>query len=291
MKVCQACSHRFEGPAWACPACGRSPQERGGHLALAPALAEESAGFEADFFTRLADVEPGNFWFESRNRLLVWALQRYFPRMTSFLEIGCGTGFVLAGIRCSFPAAALSGSEIFAAGLAFAQNRMPQVSLFQMDARDIPFVDEFDVIGAFDVLEHISDDELVLSQMLRAVKPGGGVILTVPQHPWLWSAADTYSHHQRRYTRREMEEKATRAGFRITRITSFVSLLLPLMLLSRRRQNKGLDAYDPRLEFDLNRTLNRALEQVLSFERTIIRGGGSLPAGGSLLVVAKRPLH
>jgi SAM-dependent methyltransferase len=57
--------------------------------------------------------------------------------------------------------------------------------LFQMDARKIPFESEFDVIGAFDVLEHIEEDEKALAQIFHAVLPGGGLILTVPQHRFL----------------------------------------------------------------------------------------------------------
>ena len=51
---------------------------------------------------------------------------------------------------------------------------MPEARFFQMDARNIPFENEFDVIGVFDVLEHIEEDEIVFSQIFRAVKSGGG---------------------------------------------------------------------------------------------------------------------
>ena len=63
------------------------------------------------------------------------------------------------------------------------------------------------MIGAFDVLEHIADDELVLSQMHQAVRKGGGIILTVPQHSFLWSEIDEYSRHVRRYSVSELKLK------------------------------------------------------------------------------------
>lgn len=66
-----------------------------------------------------------------------------------------------------------------------------------MDARRIPFEGEFDVIGAFDVLEHIEEDERVLGQLNAALRSGGGIIATVPQHQWLWSEMDTVSGHRR----------------------------------------------------------------------------------------------
>ena len=103
MKVCLACGQRFEADDWRCPGCGQSPELHNGYFAFSPDLAETSDGFSAEYFTQLAKLEAGHFWFRSRNRLLIWALRRYFPHASSFLEIGCGTGFVLSGIRQEFP--------------------------------------------------------------------------------------------------------------------------------------------------------------------------------------------
>ena len=89
---------------------------------------------------------------------------------------------------------------------------MPEVDLFQREARQMPFVSEFDVIGAFDVLEHIVEDEAVLEQIFRATRPGGGILVTVPQHPFVRSANDEHSMHQRRYRRADLRRKVGRAG-------------------------------------------------------------------------------
>ncbi len=130
----------------------------------------------------------------------------------------------------------LQGSEVSLKGLRFAEKRLSRSKLFQMDARQIPFEDEFDVIGAFDVLEHIKEDTIALSAMYQATSKGGGVLLTVPQHPWLWSQADDYAHHVRRYQAKELKAKVENVGFQVIKIASFVSLLLPLMVLSRLQQ-------------------------------------------------------
>lgn len=71
----------------------------------------------------------------------------------------------------------------------------------QMDARAIPAEAVFDLIGAFDVIEHIEEDEAALAAIHRALAPGGVAIIAVPQHPWLWSEADDVAHHARRYSR------------------------------------------------------------------------------------------
>ena len=158
VRVCSACGSDRCDAAWRCADCGHSPTSIAGFPAFAPELASANSGFREDYFRDLAALEAGNFWFRARNKLIIWAMQTYRPDCERFLEVGCGTGFVLSGIRTAFPSAELSGSEIFSAGLAFAAERVPSATFYQMDARAIPFRDHFDVIGAFDVLEHIDDD-------------------------------------------------------------------------------------------------------------------------------------
>jgi SAM-dependent methyltransferase len=288
MKVCLHCSYRFNAADWRCPQCSQTPALRQGYLTFAPALAEHNDGFRAHYFDELARLEASNFWFRSRNSLIIWALRRYFPQVATFLEIGCGTGFVLSGLKRVFPELQVYGSDIFTEGLAFAQQRAPGLSLFQMDARHIPFEAEFDVIGAFDVLEHIEEDADVLQQMFHATKPGGGILLTVPQHRFLWSYVDEYSFHKRRYSRAEMLGKVRQAGFDIPYHSSFVSLLLPVMLASRLRKRVASDRFDPSAELKINPVINAVFENILGIERFLIARGVSLPAGGSLLVIARR---
>ena len=93
--------------------------------------------------------------------------------------MGCGTSFVLSGVSNKYPNLVLSGSEILLAGLSHAAKSIPSEHLMQMDARKAPLIDEFDVIGAFDMLEHIEEEETVLKQLHDAIKPSGVLLLTV----------------------------------------------------------------------------------------------------------------
>ena len=288
MKLCTKCEKTFQSVDWQCPHCSHTPNLIDGHIAFAPELARESEGFEADYFPRLANQEAGNFWFRSRNRLLIWALNQYFPKAENFFEIGCGTGFVLSGLKQAFPNLGVSGSEVFSEGLGFAATRLPQVDLFQMDARRIPFQEEFDVIGAFDVLEHVKQDEEVLAQMYQATRKGGGILITVPHHRFLWSPVDEFARHVRRYETTELTEKVSRAGFSIMRVTSFVSLLLPLLILSRFKQRLAKEEVDPTAEYKLSNLLDTTLEKILVVERNLLRLGLSFPVGGSLLLIGRR---
>jgi SAM-dependent methyltransferase len=288
MKLCPSCRHSFNSADWICPQCHFEPKKVDGFLSFAPELAYENDGFPADGFDRLVRLEAGNFWFRSRSKIILWALDKYFKNTARFLEIGCGNGYVLSCVHQLFPNVNLFGSEVYQQGLHHASKRIPTAEFFQMDARAIPFENHFDVIGAFDVLEHISEDEKVLASMFQAVVPGGGILITVPQHRFLWTYADTFAGHVRRYSSRELKEKAEKAGFKVEAVISFISFLLPLMLLSRLLQGNNPKKYDPEAELRLNPIMNIVLEKILDFERFLIRLGLRLPWGGSLLLVARK---
>jgi SAM-dependent methyltransferase len=243
-------------------------------------------GFDPSLFEPLGDVEERSFWFRARNRLIVSTFQRHFPDARSFLEVGCGGGVVLAALHSALPELRLVGGELYPEGLEVARRRLPDVELLELDARRLPFENEFDVVGAFDVIEHVDEDEVVLAQMLRAVRPKGGVLVLVPQHPWLWSEHDEVVEHRRRYRRRDLLAKAERAGLEIVQVTSFVSSLLPVMAVSR-AVDRIRKKTDPIANLEPG-PLNSVLERVLDGERKLIEHGVSLPFGGSLMLVGRK---
>lgn len=271
-----------------CDACGYRPGLVDGFVAYAPGVAREDAGYDVAHFAQLAPLETGNFWFRARNRLLLRLLGNHASRdACDYLEVGCGTGHVLEAVASAFPRWRLSASDIHGSGLAFASARVPGARLMQMDARQMPFSGSFDVIGAYDVLEHIEDDVRVLTEMARALRPGGIVVLAVPQHRWLWSAQDRDAQHVRRYARGELESRLARAGFDIRWSGSYLALLLPLMALSRLKPASDRER-DPYAEFRLPPWLDRALDAVMRIEARMIAAGVRFPFGGSRIVVARR---
>lgn len=289
MIVCPNCSAVSESPFDCCRQCRFVPARIDGFVAWAPEVARQFEGFPSENFDQLARIESENFWFRARNELIVWALQKYFPAFGSLLEVGCGTGFVLSGIAGAAPHVRLVGSEMFTAGLCHAALRAPGAELVQMDARHLPYREEFDVVAAFDVIEHVKEDQQILDNLFRATRPGGGCLISVPQHRWLWSAVDVAAHHERRYTAGELHERIERAGFRVRMSTSFVSLLLPAMLLSRSLNRPGGKTAG-RDELQPSPMINRIFKSLMDIERQAIRWGIRWPAGGSRLVVATRPV-
>jgi len=285
MRKCLSCGAIDTLVNNTCSTCGAELNNDG----CAPSLAQIDYGFKTSYFADLASFEERHFWFCARRKLIIWAFKIYCNNSGSFFEIGCGTGYVLSGIAAVFPEVKLYGSEVDAAGLAIASAKQSNIEFMQIDARHIPYIKEFDSIGAFDVLEHIKEDELVLEQMHAALKPHGVLLITVPQHAWLWSAVDDYSCHVRRYAAKDIHRKIETAGFEILRSTSFVSIFLPAMLTSRMlKKSTPANDVNAAAELRIPFWLNWLFESVMNIEIALIRAGINFSLGGSRLVVARK---
>lgn len=260
---------------------------------LAPSLDETDEGMMRDGFSFLADVEDKHFWFRSRNILIGWLISTYAPTAERAIEIGCGTGYVLHAIRQALPNSTVAASELHTVGLLTARQRHgADVELFQMDARRSGLREAVDLVGAFDVLEHIPEDEEVLADIARMLRPGGVLIATVPQHPWMWSTADDLALHQRRYRRGELAAKARKAGLESVYESSFVTLAFPLMaaarILERLKGSRSKPEQHHANEFRLSPTLNGFLLHLCRAEQRLRELGVPLPFGGSQVIVARR---
>lgn len=286
MILCPRCGGELTPEQWRCVECRFSPPQSDGIIDL---LGDGglAGAFDLDDAESLEYIEESSFWFRARNRLIEWVLSEQAQTATSLLEIGCGNGFVLAALEGARPDLALSGAELGRNGLTIARKRLERTTLYQFDARSTPFQSAFDVVCALDVVEHIDEDVAVLDQMRQAVVPGGLIVVTVPQHQSLWSPADDYAGHKRRYSRSELMSKMKSVGLAPTLVTSFGSAALPLMMLSRFRERHARTTFDPMREHREAHRADAVLDALYNVDLALIRRGRSLPAGGSLLVVAR----
>lgn len=252
-------------------------------LLFAPDVALSHEGFDPEYFQRLASYDDWYFWFVARRELLLWMATTSRTDVRAYLELGCGTGGVLAAFANAHPEWHVAGTEVLIEGLRHARARVPRAFVFQADGGSLPFDQSLDMIGAFDVLEHIDNDRQTLQELKQALCDGGLLLLTVPQHPSLWSSSDDLAHHKRRYTRRDLIAKLRDAGFDIVHVTSFAAFLLPLMAISRRRKKRN-----PWREFEISRGLNALLLMIFRIELAMIRYGVRMPFGGSLAVLARK---
>jgi SAM-dependent methyltransferase len=188
----------------------------------------------------LSIAEEGHFWHRSRNLFVsdrLVALGVHPP--ARILELGCGGGCVSAHLaQLGY---AVTGIDRDRARIVEAAKRAPEARFLIHDLRlGRPQLDCFDVVGLFDVIEHLDRPQDVLEQALQLTKPGGFLLGTVPALRRLWSQVDVESGHRTRYevpTLRALLERVL--GGQIVEIVNFNRFLVPLLWLHRRRLSVG----------------------------------------------------
>lgn len=138
------------------------------------------------------------------------------------LDAGCGAG-LLAKKLAQF--GEVVGVDHSSEAIKFCQKR--GVKVIQASINKLPFKsNSFDLITCIDVIYHKNvDDQQALSQLFRVLKPGGILILRAAAVKWLRSSHDEYVHTRHRYSKDELSEKLTSAGFTIQKI-SYMNFLL-----------------------------------------------------------------
>lgn len=139
----------------------------------------------------------------------------------SFLEVGCGAGALGMTLSQRYD---YVGYEPDEASFQVAASRMEQAGgIGRVFNSALPAQPErqFDVLGAFEVLEHIEDDGAALSAWVRWLRPGGYALLSVPAHPTRYGPADEYVGHFRRYTREGLAQLLAGAGLAEAEILAY----------------------------------------------------------------------
>jgi len=233
-------------------------------------------------YQQMAELDDRHWWYRARRRILAELIRREakLPPDARILEIGCGTGHNLSmlggfghvdGLELDDEAAALSEKRL---GRKVMRSPLPALD-------EVP--GNYDLIGAFDVIEHIDDDTAALAAIATKLRPGGKFIMTVPAHPWMWTAHDVANHHKRRYSKRALRKLVEGSPMRLDKIGYFNSLLFPLAVAERAASKlRGKDSGDVSLP---PAPLNRSLEAVFAAERYLL-GRLPLPPGLSLFAVA-----
>ena len=157
---------------------------------------------------------------------------------------------------------------------------------------DLQFEDnEFDLVCAFDVIEHVEDDKLAVEEMTRVCKQDGLVFVTVPAYQFLWSEHDVINHHYRRYTLKNLLTTINVPKAKIVRKTYFNSLLLlpitTIRLISNLIGKKNKEPKSDLEKVDNNSKINLLFEKVFSFEKKLL-SIMNFPAGVSMMVLFKK---
>lgn len=236
-------------------------------------------------YRHMADLDQRHWWYVGRRQVIGKLIERLArpPRGGRILEVGCGTGHnlpMLSGF------AEVDAVELDESVRAIAESRLGRQVMSDRlpELHGVPDR-TYDLIGAFDVIEHIDDDRAALQAIAGKLRPGGKLLVTVPAHRWMWSSHDVLNHHKRRYSRRSLKALISASPLRLDSIGYLNSLLFPLAI-AERMASKVLGKQDAQLGIPPG-PVNKALTSIFAAERHLI-GRLPLPPGLSLYAVASR---
>ncbi len=228
--------------------------------------------------------QPDYWWYRARSEMLRAALQPYVGSAERLLDVGSADGPSVGWLTA------------------------PQKISLDLDPRGLqapggicgsvlalPFADEtFDVVTAFDVLEHCQPEETALAELRRVLAPGGRLLLSVPAYRWAWSDHDVANGHHRRYTRPRAVAAVEAAGFEVLRATYAFGAVFPAFAaeraLRRMQHRLGYGPGGPADVVDLPavpRLAERVLVGLCRIDRRVL-ARGDLPFGSSVFLAAVR---
>jgi SAM-dependent methyltransferase len=224
--------------------------------------------------------QPDYWWHRARSELLrvVFGPWLGSPRRT--LDVGSADAPSVGWMRGDHPHVTL---DLFPGGLVPGEGVCGS-------ATALPFDDGvFDVVSAFDVVEHCEDDAMAVAELARVLAPGGRMLLSVPAYQWAWSDHDVQAGHHRRYTRRRLRQLVEGAEMTVVRSTHAFAAVFPLFVAerARRRMHGRSDGSDTRLPAVSPRT-DKVLMSLSGVDRRILRSR-DLPFGSSIFLAAVKP--
>ena len=234
------------------------------------------------------EQEESHWWYVGRRRIIRSFVKEICDRIGNrrprILDVGCGTG---ANLFMLSELGEAEGVDISAQAITFCQARgLSNVRLGA--AEDLPYGDDqFDLVTALDVLEHLDDDVGALREMRRVIRPGGRLLLFVPTFMFLWGLQDEVSNHRRRYRLPELRRAVVAAGFEIERTTyANITFFVPTFTVRQVMRLTGIST-DSEVRINIS-ALNRVFAWIFGSERWLLRAF-NLPFGVSGICVALRP--
>lgn len=226
--------------------------------------------------------QPDYWWYRARSGLLEAALGTHVGSPARLLDVGSADGPSVGWLRGRGARYTLD---------VFPEGQQPGRGVCG-SASALPFADAaFDLVVAFDVVEHCADEALAMSELARVLAPGGRLLLSVPAYTWAWSDHDVRAGHHRRYTRPRLVRAVASTGLSTRRSTYAFAAVFPFFAVERvlRRlrsvlgcaASSGLTPVSPRLD--------AVLTGLCRLDAARLARGGDLPFGSSVLLAAVKP--
>jgi SAM-dependent methyltransferase len=242
------------------------------------------------YYKEYYHLERQHWWFKVREQIIVDRVKQYatVKAPLHILNIGSATGRTSEALQ---PFGEVLSVEYDRECFLFCKEEL-KLKVIQASITHLPLESEsFDLVCAFDVIEHVEDDALAVCEMMRVCKPGGNIFVTVPALPALWSHHDVINHHYRRYTQKQLEKLFIKPEGNILKNSFFNTLLFFPIYLFRKMQSlvKRKQEVTSASDFDLvtSPMLNGIFKLIFSLERKLLRYF-SFPVGVSLLLIWRK---
>lgn len=238
-------------------------------------------------YKNIYENEEKHFFYRANHALFLYfisSIRTKLCRPLNILDAGCGTGLLAKKLK---KFGRVTGVDISSKAVYFSKKR--GISVKEASINRLPFPSQsFDLVVSMDVLYHKEvNDKKALSEIYRALKPGGLLLLRVPANPFLFSTHDKYVHTRERYTKEKLLKKLKGEGFMVEKI-SYVNTILFLPALVKVAFEKISKTNHVSSSVNqVPKILNRILFTLLSFENWILKYS-SLPFGIGLFTVAKK---
>lgn len=242
---------------------------------------------DRNYYVEYFELERRHWWFRARMEIIRSQVELVAGgrKDLRILNIGVATGATSIMLEAF---GKVKSMEYDQTCFEFVRDTL-KIDIDQGSILELPYADaSYDLVCAFDVIEHVLEDAAGVAEMQRVCAPGGAVMVTVPTLMSLWGKHDEVNFHYRRYTLSELKNLFSKSGKIIFASYFNTILFTPIYIvrkLSRlfpflfKRDGAGSD-------FSLmkNKTLDAFLYRLMLSENTLLKKGTSLPVGVSALL-------
>ena len=222
--------------------------------------------------------QTGYWWYDARNDLLRAGLGDWLGHPARVLDVGSADGPSARWLPQQGRVAVdldvrglVAGRDVCASALA------------------LPFRDAtFDVVAAFDVIEHCDPEGRAVSELARVLRPGGRLLVSVPAYQWAWSDHDVRAGHHRRYTRPRLVAALEGQGLEVRRATHAFALVFPMFVVERAVRRLRPPAPGTSRLPQPAPGVDRLLRTLCRLETRLL-ARRDLPFGSSIVVAAVKP--
>jgi len=248
---------------------------------------------EKQYYNEYYKLEREHWWFKARLKILDFNIKKRIFKGLSFsiLNAGAATGATSIMLKNYGTVQSLEYDKECSIYLSEILNE--EVSNASLTA--LPYSDKsYNLVCAFDVIEHIEDDTKAIKEIHRVLKEDGYIYISVPAFNLLWSKHDEINHHYRRYRLKNLITLIANNGFQIEYASYFnFFLFLPILIirLFSRLLPDNLDKNSTGSDFEKfnsNKFLNKLMYHIFLSEIYFFRLGLRLPFGVSSMIIAKK---